>query len=897
MPKMYRVMVTVLAILLITVVVSAINEEMPPAIIENDEGGVQVIQGEVAYTWPLFTAQAADGFIMLEDQTGFVNRDYHYVFPAESQIFAQITSDVFQSPFSYTVQLPVAPQAPLNDVDHDNEDDIGIQIFQVAYWTNTFGDIYLEERDGSMWSGNYASARVESEPPERIAEYIGGKVIIYAPVEGQAFPSGFGNDARLFTDDDPLVIVPQGWSVVDMDTVVFTFDRSRTAQVDLIEAPDSEPQDVSDLSYPEAFDALVEYFRERYAFTEHKNIDWDALHAEYRPRFEAAEEAGDVVAYALAMRDFEWEFDDGHASMGSWFNYLNDNFLTETDGGLGIAIRETSDERVIVDFLLPDSPADEAGIELGAEILEMNGRPILDAVDDAIAWSFPFSTDHTRRLQQLRYVTRSYIGDEVDITFRNPDSSGEETVTMVSVNERESFSHSSFFEGVDTVVLPIEWDLIGTYYHVRIRSFFESPRLTVQLWERMIDEANQNGVTGLILDMRNNSGGWGQLADYMAGYFFDEDMILGYGSGYEEHIGEFYMDERFPDEMLVAPPEKRFNGDVVLLVAPTCVSACELFSYNMSLENRATLIGQYPTAGATGGWSNIFIMPEGFSVVLPTGRAIDVDGNIIGEGDGIPPDIVVPVNEDTLGLTDAVYLNGDVLLDAAVNFLGGGAGNEIIEAGEIGYNEEITDTLEAGQRIRYTFTIEADADPVGIYIVSEMDTYLRVYDENGTSILVENDNFAGTTNSGFSGIALDRALDVIIEVASASDSESGEYTLIVTTGEHPFDIAIVDVGTLAVGDTVSEELAEGERHSYTLELDADETVNIRVEGEDNLDTYLRIYDEDGNLLAENDDIEEDNQGSIIEGFSVDNDSTVTIEISTFEDSTAGSYELVVEAAD
>ena len=45
------------------------------------------------------------------------------------------------------------------------------------------------------------------------------------------------------------------------------------------------------MSYTEAFDAMVDKFRTEYAFTEYKDIDWDAKAAEFRPRFEAAEAA------------------------------------------------------------------------------------------------------------------------------------------------------------------------------------------------------------------------------------------------------------------------------------------------------------------------------------------------------------------------------------------------------------------------------------------------------------------------------------------------------------------------------------------------------------------------------------------------------------------------------
>ena len=55
--------------------------------------------------------------------------------------------------------------------------------------------------------------------------------------------------------------------------------------------------------------------------------------------------------------------------------------------------------------MTPDSPTDRAGIEVGAEILTWNGQPIDDYVDGIVPFSSPFSSDHVRRLQQLRYAT------------------------------------------------------------------------------------------------------------------------------------------------------------------------------------------------------------------------------------------------------------------------------------------------------------------------------------------------------------------------------------------------------------------------------------------------------------------------------------------------------------
>ena len=243
--------------------------------------------------------------IMLEDQAGFVDRNHGFLMPPESQVLGVITGDFFSPPFTWTVSLPTAPQGTLRDVDNDGEEDKGVMTYAVAYWSNIFGDPYLEQRDlcGGGWSTAYATTRVKTNPSGG-GEVIGGKYLVWAPDDQQGFPSGFGEDGKLFTEDDPIVRLPAGYTVVDMDTDPFTFDRSRDPKMDLIEPEDSALDDFSQLSYAEAFDAIVKQLKEEYAFTEYKGIDWDKLAAEFRPRFVEADTNKDTLAYRRALRDF-----------------------------------------------------------------------------------------------------------------------------------------------------------------------------------------------------------------------------------------------------------------------------------------------------------------------------------------------------------------------------------------------------------------------------------------------------------------------------------------------------------------------------------------------------------------------------------------------------------------
>ena len=764
----------------------------------NPDQGVVSLSGLLTYTNPFFTAGVAQPVIILEDQAGFVDRNQFFLMPLASQTMAQITSDFFTSPFSYSLALPIEPQGSYRDVanitapasvtetvtqeeaeeeaeETNPETAQGVQIYAVAYWTNTFGDPFLEERDlgGGGWSTAYASTRTSTNASTD-REIIGGQLLIYAPDDQQQFPAHFGEDGLLFTGDETLLVtLPQGYTIVNLDFEPFIFDRRARQQVNLLEPEGAALVDYSDLTYTAAFTGLVEQMSREYAFTELKEIDWDELRETYQPFMEEADRLGNAAIYRRALRDFTWQIPDGHVSGP----FLQQEFSEEVSGGLGLAIRDVDDGRVLVSFLLANSPADEAGIELGAEIIALDGITATLAVDETVAFSAPFSTPHVERLQKLRYAVRFPLDTEVEVAYLNPEETEVMTATLTAVFEQESFSASSFLEGTDGFELPVEFSLLPSGYgYVKIDSFFDNQVLTVQLWERMINDLNSNGVPGLIIDMRQNGGGFGFLADQMGAYFFQEPHLLGNTGYFNEELEEFYFDERGENRFILPAEELRYDGDVVVLVGPACASACEFFSYNMTINNRAEIVGHYPTAGLGGSVTDVR-MPEGETVRFTVGQAVNAEGEIHLEGIGAVPTVQVPVTEETL------FAAGDVVLDTAVSLLNDGPTSQIepLDAGEITVGDIINGELELGTRLAYTLpvttgqllTILVEAAPN-----SDFDPILRLYDATTGELLLENDDLnQDTFNSGVEELEIPLDLTLRLEIGGYDDNSAGEFIL------------------------------------------------------------------------------------------------------------------------
>ena len=759
------------------------NDDPPgEAILLNaEEGGTRNITGSLAYTNPFFTAGVSQPLIILEDQAGFVDRNERFLMSPESQVLAQITSNFYDSPFTYSLSLPIEPRAELRDVDHDGETETGVMVYAVAYWTNVYGDPYLEKRDlqGGGWSGAYASTVMSNDPILRL-EITGGKYLIYSPDDQQSFPSDFGADSKLFTADDPIVNIPEGYMVVDLDARPFTFDRAEDVVIDLLEPEEAALDDFSAMSYADAFDAMVDLFKREYAFTEYRNLDWDALREEYSPRFVTADSQSDPVKYALALRDFLWEIPDGHVGMD--LSLINDLFLEETAGGFGLAMRQVDDGRVIINFLLEGSPAAEVGIQLGAEIIAVDDVPIEEALNNTFVWAHQvLGSPEGTRLQQLRYITRGPLEVDKEFTFKNPDGE-EQTIALTPILERESFASSSFNISVTGNELPVTHEILPSGYGlIKVNSFFDDEYLTIALWERAIRELKGAGVAGIILDMRNNGGGSGFLADQMAAYFFNEEgIITGKGGAFNEVTGEFYFDPRGVDELYLPAEELRYLGPVAVMVGQACASACEFFSYNMTYEDRALIVGQYPSGGLGGG-VNDFLMPEAVSIRFTVGRELDVNGEVHIEGKGVAPTVKVPVTEETL------FAEGDVILEYAENALTEEIRGKIVDAGTLASNTypstiTVNGTLNVDEAIQYVITLKAGST-VDLRVTDEtgqLDTIMALYDETGTQLLAENDDIDETTlNSEFAELEVgDTDITVLLEIRLVQGvEEGGDYTL------------------------------------------------------------------------------------------------------------------------
>jgi hypothetical protein len=162
--------------------------------------------------------------------------------------------------------------------------------------------------------------------------------------------------------------------------------------------------------------------------------------------------------------------------------------------------------------------------------------------------------------------------------------------------------------------------------------------------------AGETAVAGLnylanceavIVDLRENHGGYGSMGHLIASYFFAEPRLL----------GSLYFTETDSLEQAWTQahvPGKRLDqADLYILTSRHTASGAEAFSYNLKHLGRAVIVGE-KTRGAAH-WTEDYDFPEiGVRASIPIARPINPVTGTSWERTGVMPDIAVPAADAPL---------------------------------------------------------------------------------------------------------------------------------------------------------------------------------------------------------------------------------------------------------
>lgn len=142
----------------------------------------------------------------------------------------------------------------------------------------------------------------------------------------------------------------------------------------------------------------------------------------------------------------------------------------------------------------------------------------------------------------------------------------------------------------------------------------------------------------LIVDLRRNGGGHGEMAQWLASYLF--------GAMPRPLSGTYYRTLDATRERWTLPdvPGPRFGPEkpVYLLSSRRTFSAAEGFAYDLQALGRATVVGE-PTGGGAHPYENVKIDAH-FVLGLPVARSVNPITGGNWQGTGVQPDLAVPAD-------------------------------------------------------------------------------------------------------------------------------------------------------------------------------------------------------------------------------------------------------------
>ncbi|GGJ58496.1 hypothetical protein GCM10008938_50770 [Deinococcus roseus] len=435
-------------------------------------------------------------------------------------------------------------------------------------------------------------------------------------------------------------------------------------------------QNFSSLSYPEAFLQLHQQLEQKYPFGDWKQIQWEHLKASFLPRFEQAQKNQDQTGFYLTLREYLQAFQDGHVRI-QHENLLDGNpvFARLYGGGVGLSALQLDSKEVRISLVLPGSPAAKAGIQPGAELVRVNGKPALQAYQQVKFLLGSASSAFQQRESQGRMLLRGKVGEKVQLAFRNPSQSLK-TVSLTFVQDGFASLKKTqpSLTQQDLQQSPIEHQVLqGKYAYLKIKFLLSSDASPdpEQEVSDVLASWNQQKISGLVLDLRDNPGGEDELAARISGHFLKSSTFYEQVSYFNLWTSSFLVNS---SEVLKAEAaQPAFTRPMVVLINARTASSAEGIPLMLKNQPQVKVVGFSSTAGAFGVLTRPlrFNMPGGLQVQFPDGRSLDAQGNIqvekgTGEG-GIAPDLNIPLD---LKAFQQKYVQGkDVELEAAVKLL------------------------------------------------------------------------------------------------------------------------------------------------------------------------------------------------------------------------------------
>lgn len=428
--------------------------------------------------------------------------------------------------------------------------------------------------------------------------------------------------------------------------------------------------------FEEGFDTM----KEHYSLTMHKQVDWDALYDKYQPLFSEVDKTQDETAYFTTWNAFCNEFYDCHTSFSplepteEWTKKLASSVLGN-DYGLSIA-QLTSGEYVAAS-VAPDSAAATAGIATGTIITKWDGKTITELLPEANArmrQCMVIGNVENEQFYDPLFVA-GIGGDKVQVSYLANDGT-EQTITLSSTGSYYDRFMTTYYAlnyktpGENMGVVSLNSDTI--LLNVNMMTFDSSTTGNADysgMQSKLRDQFiayREEGVSNLIIDLRNNAGGSSMMARAIVALVAEGEIFWAADGAYNETTGDYDVIKEY-----TCVGENLFDGGkVIVLVNSGSNSAANHLMAGIKQLDNVTVMGITEAAGTAQGMTSIPLHHGMLSFSMTT--VLDENGNIWVDSDAsghsrLLVDEKIPLTRE--GLEMMLFSGEDYVLNYALEQL------------------------------------------------------------------------------------------------------------------------------------------------------------------------------------------------------------------------------------
>ena len=419
------------------------------------------------------------------------------------------------------------------------------------------------------------------------------------------------------------------------------------------------------VDYVQDFKDGVKSMREHYILTEHKGVDFDALYEKYLPMFEEADKNHDPVVNFISWACFCAETYDGH----NYFVAKDQDTMEEAyrracGNDYGLSLMKLADGSIVAVNVEDNEFFKAAGIQNGTVITSWDGRDILEVARESLIFRMTAYADKDNEEFELAIYAAGMGGERVKITYL--DAAGVEKELelpkMGDYYDRLDETREILHRGVETGHMM--WAEVNEEaVALRIKMMqYDSEASKTENYSAMQQQIREKaaeyqaaGKTHLILDLRDNGGGSGQMVKAIASLFALQGEYYYCSDGLWDDKAEGYVKDAegnyVPGKEHYFQGENIWNGPITLLVNQNSASASDHLTMVMQDMENVTVMGFTEPNGSGQGLNGIHLESGdlSFSSALMMNRngEIYIDSGVDRES-GNQIDIVIPFDMEAV---------------------------------------------------------------------------------------------------------------------------------------------------------------------------------------------------------------------------------------------------------